>query len=503
MRASLLRATTVVLLLYASTVANAASLNAFGQDGLFEFDTVTVAIPSASAREGGEIVVTHPTGVMDEPAPLVLFMFPIHGFPFSTWRTLMANVIRALASNGFAVATPASIDPNGNRPIQGGMFPGTTSTVSGIDLREMATRYLNFFTHASRYLVDLAQSDPSFALHGKLDTSRIGTMGFSVGGALSQYLAQRLDAELPGRVVAEVALAPTIGTEVPFTGVDDIGAELFREFASSMTVPTVFVAGENDGMGGLRDSAIYYDQSRAPRVRVTAGNGATHCHAIVPMSECDLVQGTRGLQSLDSIIAHAMMTLYLRPDTPRWRDERELATEIIWRDGLEALHAQTVTPLAPPNRAWEIRKVERDPELSLTMNAYSVAAPLAPQSVELIAVVRSSSRADECDEVQVTVENVPVGIEAPVTRLSPTEFGVDVRWTTVPQRARGAQTRQFLGNLLNARSNRRPVQVSSEFGPRVGFAAPSRSVLTIQAKHACVRSGFAFADVFVNQPYAY
>ena len=118
MRASLLRATTVVLLLYASTVANAASLNAFGQDGLFEFDTVTVAIPSASAREGGEIVVTHPTGVMDEPAPLVLFMFPIHGFPFSTWRTLMANVIRALASNGFAVATPASIDPNGNRPIQ-------------------------------------------------------------------------------------------------------------------------------------------------------------------------------------------------------------------------------------------------------------------------------------------------------------------------------------------------------------------------------------------------
>jgi hypothetical protein len=137
------------------------------------------------------------------------------------------------------------------------------------------------------------------------------------------------------------------------------------------------------------------------------------------------------------------------------------------------------------------------------MNAYSVAAPLAPQSVELIAVVRSSSRADECDEVQVTVENVPVGIEATVTRLSPTEFGVDVRWTTVPQRARGAQTRQFLGNLLNARSNRRPVQVSSEFGPSVGFAAPSRSVLTIQAKHACVRSGFAFADVFVNQPYAY
>ena len=503
MRASLLRATTVVLLLYASTVANAASLNAFGQDGPYEFDAVTVALPSASAREGGEIVVTYPTGT-DEPAPLVLFMFPIHGFPFTTWRTLMANVIRALVSNGFAVATPASIDPNGNRPIQGGMFPGTTSTVSGIDLREMATRYLNFFTHASRYLVDLAQSDPSFALHGKLDTSRIGTMGFSVGGALSQYLAQRLDAELPGRVVAEVALAPTIGTEVPFTGVDDIGAELFREFASSMTVPTVFVTGENDGMGGLRDSAIYYDQSRAPRVRVIAGNGATHCHAVVPMSECDLVQGTRGLQSLDSIIAHAMMTLYLRPDTPRWREERELATEIIWRDGLEALHAQTVTPLAPPNRAWEIRKVERDPELSLTMNVYSVAAPLAPQSVELIAVVRSSSRADDIyDEVQVTVENVPVGIEATVTRLSPTEFGVDVRWTTVPQRARGAQTRQFLGNLLNVRMPNRRSQVSSEFGPRAGFAAPSRGVLTIRAKHACARSGFAFADVFVNQPYAY
>jgi dienelactone hydrolase len=429
-------------------------------------------------------------------------MFPIHGFPFSTWRTLMANVIRALVSNGFAVATPASIDPNGSRPIRGGMFPGTASTVNGIDLREIATRYLKFFAHASRYLVDLAQSDPRFASPGGLDVSRIGTMGFSVGGALSQYLAQSLDAEFSGpRVVVEVALAPTIGTDVPFTGVDDIGAELFREFASSMTIPTVFVAGENDGMGGLRDAAIYYGQSRAPRVRVIAGNGATHCHAIVPMSECDLARGTRGLQSLDAVVAHAAMTLYLRPDTPRWRVERALARDIIWNDGLEKIRA--VTPLAPPNRAWEIREIEREPELSLTVNAYSVSAPLAPRSVELIAVVRSS-HTEECGEVRVTTARVPVGIEATVTRLSPTEFGVDVRWTTVPPRSRRAQTRQFLGTWFDARSSdARDGRVSSAFGPRAGFVAPARGVLTIQARHACARPGYAFADVFVNQPYAY
>lgn len=57
--------------------------------------------------------------------------------------------------------------------------------------------------------------------------------------------------EFFGRVVVEVVFVFIIGMEVFFIGVDDIGVELFCEFASSMMVLIVFVVGENDGMGGL------------------------------------------------------------------------------------------------------------------------------------------------------------------------------------------------------------------------------------------------------------
>ena len=188
------------------------TLSSFGQTGPYASTrTATVAVPRvSSSTEAGEIFIQYPAGAVVE-CPLIIFMFPIHGFPFATWRGLLSTVISSLVSNGFCVASPVAVDPDGARPIRGGMFPGTAFTLTGMDLRTIATRYLNFMTHASRYLIERVESDPGFALANVVSVERVGCMGFSVGGALSQYLAQRLSSD---RIVGmEVAFAPTIGSE--------------------------------------------------------------------------------------------------------------------------------------------------------------------------------------------------------------------------------------------------------------------------------------------------
>lgn len=466
------------------------------------------------------MVLDYPIGAGDQ-APLVVFCFPIHGFPFSAWRRLLAPVLQVLVTNGFAVASPSVVGLDARR-IQGGLFPGTESTASGMDLREIATRYLNLMTHGTRYLVDVVENDASFEASDIVFTGRIGIVGFSVGGAMAQYLSQTLDMTvLPGRVSTVVALAPTIGSEAPFSG-DDIGAELFQTYWLNRRinqVPTFYIAGENDGMGGLSNSELYYSRSTAPRVRIIAGNGATHCHAIVPMSECDLLSGTRGIHVLDAVVTHAAMTYYLLPDASYWREKRSRALDILWRDGLRDL-ASGLPITTPLGSRWDIATIERMPEISLALNQYSIKAPLAPSSFELIAIV-TSSLVNECEEVDVFIVDAPVGIQANARRVSKREFAVDVSWTTVPPRPRPTLLERAFGRrrLLWGRSPWGSMGSSSAFTgvglpavslptlPRAdtiagqGSRAPPRAAVTIGARHACVRAGHAFATVFVNMPY--
>lgn len=497
-------------------VARAATLEEFGRVGAYETSSVTLGVPAGGAgEEAGEIVLDYPIGAGDQ-GPLVVFCFPIHGFPFTAWRRLLAPVVQALVTNGFAVASP-SVVGSGARQIRGGLFPGTESTASGMDLREIATRYLNFMTHGTRYLVDLVENDASFEASDIVSTARIGIVGFSVGGAMAQYLSQTVDKMLPGRVSAVVALAPTIGSEAPLSG-DDIGAQLFQTYSISQ-VPTFYVAGENDGMGGLRDSALYYTRSNAPRVRIIAGNGATHCHAIVPMSECDILAGTRGLHALDAVVTHAAMTYYLLPDTSYWREKRAHALDILWRDGLREL-ASGLPVTTPLGSRWDVASIERVPEISLALNQYSITAPLAPSSLELVAIV-TSSLFDECEDVDVFIVDAPVGIQANARRVNKREFAVDVSWTTVPPRPRPSLLDRAFGRrrLLWGRSPwgsagsasafpgaglpglSLPTLPVPDFVSGRGSRAPPRAAVTIGARHACVRSGHAFATVFVNLPY--
>jgi len=475
------------------------TLSSFGQTGPYATTrTATVAVPRvSSSREAGELFIQYPAGAVIE-CPLIVFMFPIHGFPFTTWRGLLSTVISTLVSNGFAVATPVAVDPDGSRPIRGGMFPGTAVTASGIDLREMVTRYLNFMAHASTYLIERVESDPGFALRDAVSVQRVGCAGFSVGGALSQYLAQRLTSD---RVAMEVAFAPTIGSEDPFTATDDIGAELFREYATSAVAPTIFIAGEDDDMGGLRDSGIYYAQSRAPRVRVIAGNGATHCHAIVPMSQCE--NGSRGVQRLDAVMAHAAATLYLRPNTPEWRLRKELARDIVWGDGLRDIERERGDVRGPLAQAttWSVAAVERAPAVTLEMTRSVVVAPLAPRSVTVTARVRSThALTTACGDVEVAVARAPAELDASTTRIDADAFEVTVRWRTVPARERARERETPERRALFERVSRFYRDLLASRGTFV--PAPASATVTLRARHACPEAGYAFAHLVVEQPYA-
>lgn len=496
---------------------NAAVLEDFGVEGPFDVGSLALTVPSRGAgEETGELFLDYPIDA-GSPAPLVVFALPIHGFTFALWRRLLAPVIRTLVTNGFAVAQPSAFGSSAAREFSGGLFPGTTSS-NGMDLREIVTRYLNFMTHASRHLNELVESDIAFEASGILSTERVGVVGFSVGGAIAQYLAQVLDASvIPGRVSAVVALAPTSGSDVPFTG-SDIGAELFQEFftdrARFSPIPTFYIAGERDGMGGLRDAGYYFDRSTAPRVLVTAGNGATHCHAIVPMSECDVIAGTRGVHLLDAIVAHAAMTAYLLPELPYWREKRELARDILWGEGLRTL-ADGVLPSTPVGERWAIADVLREPGISLELSDFSIVAPLDPEAVEVYAVTTSTLRdvAPECEDIELFVVDAPVGIKVETRRMNPYEFSVRLSWTTVPPRARpraGRSRRQLLFRDVNFDELRDMLGIFRMNPRRLGRAAaatgtrrstaPRRDVI-IGARHACARSGFAFATVRVSLPY--
>ena len=477
--------------------------------------TLTVNVPGGNAYEGGELVINHPIAtVAGERFPLVYFMFPVHGFPFTVWRTLLAPVIRSLTSHGFAVATPNVIGADERRVITGGVFPGAQTTVSGIDLREIATRYVNFMTHACVYVDNLASHDGSTI--DFIDSRRVGLMGYSVGGALVHYVALRLEHVLPKKIACVVAFAPTIGSDEPFNpSSDDIGAELFRELinAPPAGVPTIYIAGEKDGMGGLRDSGIYFSHIRAPRVRVIAGEDATHCHAIAPMSECDVVAGTRGLQRLDSIVALAAMTLYARPPSDTDPNRRELAKRIIWYDDVLRALQSRISPATPASRRWSVRRVEREPDIRIRADAYAIVAPLAPREATFSVSVRAPAYADDCAVSDLRVES-PVELGSSVERVSDEEFVVGVSWMTVPTRNRPSESsgalRQFFSSMwtrvVSASSSRDDQdqdedvpRVESEFGARA--TSPARTAIAIEASSACERTGFASVDVFVNQPY--
>jgi len=159
-----------------------------------------------------------------------------------------------------------------------------------------------------------------------------------------------------------------------------------------------------------------------------------------------------------------------------------------------------------------VRRVERQAEISLRADAYSIVAPLAPRETTFSVSVRASTHADDCVVSDLRVES-PVELGAAVERVGDGEFVVGVSWMTVPTRNRPSNSLRRLFNdvwtrVASASSGSRDAgddededvpRVESEFGARA--TSPARSSIAIEASSACERTGYASASVFVNQPY--
>jgi hypothetical protein len=136
------------------------------------------------------------------------------------------------------------------------------------------------------------------------------------------------------------------------------------------------------------------------------------------------------------------------------------------------------------------------------LNDYSVSAPVAPASVEIIAVVESTlvvlDGAGASCVPRVSVTDVPDGLNAWVEQLNAREFAIRVQWIDIRSET-GRRGRNRSGAFVNDAFNfvMQTMGVSSSFGPR---AAPPRRAVTVTARHGCVNAGVAAAVVFVNQP---
>ena len=114
---------TVLFTVFALVARAETTLSSFGQTGPYASTrTATVAVPRvSSSTEAGEIFIQYPAGAVVE-CPLIIFMFPIHGFPFATWRGLLSTVISSLVSNGFCVASPVASIPTARDRFAVGCF---------------------------------------------------------------------------------------------------------------------------------------------------------------------------------------------------------------------------------------------------------------------------------------------------------------------------------------------------------------------------------------------
>ena len=176
-----------------------------------------------------------------------------HGFGGSTMR--FDAYARSLARLGYVVAAPTF--PLTNEAAPGGHLSGLGDLVS-------QPGDVSFVIDA----LVAASDDPSDALHGRVDGTRVGLMGHSLGGATA-IAATRFDCCSDPRIDAVVLVAAAAFT-LP---------GLFGEEPRAAGPPTVSLTGDRDGVVPSAGVRAFNDAIDPPRIYVQLV-GANHVNLI-------------------------------------------------------------------------------------------------------------------------------------------------------------------------------------------------------------------------------
>ncbi len=245
--------------------------------------------------------VTYPSGGVRGVAvapgrfPLVVFSHGYAGF-----RDQSTFLTARLASWGFVVAAPDHLSRDLTEVLGGGTGPKKTTDVE--DLR------------ATIALMGKENATPSSALHGHVDTSLVGAVGHSAGGAAVEALA---------------AVDPRVTTFVGMAGatVGSFGQKASGPGAIVPHQPGLLMAGTADQVVNPRSMVAAYGKMRSPK-RLILLRGAGH---LVFAEVCEVGAGQGGLLAIAAAL-HVPVPASLMP----------LAT-----DGCKA-------PDVPPPTEWPV-----------------------------------------------------------------------------------------------------------------------------------------------------
>ena len=277
-----------------------------------------------------------------QPHALVAFVHPLYGSTMEQWVSRNDAFLRHLASHGYVVITslwiPGECGLAGVSAVDGvtqcsGLPPGNYP----LDM------YLRSARHMQRAIQYVNRGNVPWLKRneGGAAFPAVGVVGYSVGGALAAWLAERghLQPFMSTPIDAVVALAPTVGRP------QGNGARNLFVNASN-SVPHLIIVGSNDNMGGRDGTKVLYQELRkAPRVAVELSS-STHCFVPYPLaSECGLRSGQQQRAARHHTVA--FLDNYLKRDSTRGN--------LVWGDDL----------LRAPGA--EVASVGRNPSMSVQL----------------------------------------------------------------------------------------------------------------------------------------
>lgn len=207
--------------------------------------------------------------------PIIARINPLYDKTLDEWNANDMRLIQHLTSFGFAVYTTTKVP-------RMGIFPGPERMYPKELFWDLGDHTLEGIKKISEMVSSSSDDDDILSM---LDASRVGVIGYSVGGSLT--LRMTMEAQQQGKpVLAAVALGPTIGSERSEGGTG--GRDIFTQGDGTSLVRStlLLLAGDDDDRGGIDGVNTAFQRFvNAPRIKALI-NGATHCFVSVRGAGC-------------------------------------------------------------------------------------------------------------------------------------------------------------------------------------------------------------------------